>query len=94
MRGKFKSSINFYTTGQFHLPGQHHWLAVPRAGALFFALHRDYFIVPETHNPYPDLVPLRNFTMTLGFAAIYWDWQKTRHRDPSVNSGQAPTAPN
>jgi hypothetical protein len=53
-----------------------------RAGASFFARHLDYFIV--THNCtaiYLDLVPFKSFTVTLGFAAIYRDWQKTRHRD-------------
>jgi hypothetical protein len=30
---------------------------------------------------YLDLVPFRSFTVTLGFSAIYHDWQKTRHRD-------------
>ena len=30
---------------------------------------------------YPDLVPFNSFTVTLGFALIYRDWQKTRHRD-------------
>jgi hypothetical protein len=27
------------------------------------------------------LVPLHNFTVTLGFATVYRDWQKTLHRD-------------
>jgi hypothetical protein len=30
---------------------------------------------------YLDLLPFRSFTVTLGFAAIYRDWQKTWHRD-------------
>jgi hypothetical protein len=30
---------------------------------------------------YLDLVPFHNFTVTLGFASVYRDWQKTRHRD-------------
>jgi hypothetical protein len=30
---------------------------------------------------YLDLLPFNSFTMTLGFAAVYRDWQKTRHRD-------------
>jgi hypothetical protein len=56
-----------------------------RAGALFFALHRDYFVVTRNFAAvYRDLVPLRNFTVTLGLLAIYRDWQKTRHRDPSL----------
>jgi hypothetical protein len=52
------------------------------AGALFFALHLDYFIV--THNftaVYPDLVPFNSFIVTLGFTSTYRDWQKSRHHD-------------
>jgi hypothetical protein len=30
---------------------------------------------------YLDLSPSNSFTVTLGFTAIYRDWQKTRHRD-------------
>jgi hypothetical protein len=30
---------------------------------------------------YPDLVPSSSFTVTLGFAAINRDLQKTQHRD-------------
>jgi hypothetical protein len=30
---------------------------------------------------YLDLVPSNSFIVTLGFATIYRDWQKTRHRD-------------
>jgi hypothetical protein len=33
---------------------------------------------------YLDLAPFRSYTVTLGFAAIYRDWQKTQHRDPSL----------
>jgi hypothetical protein len=52
---------------------------------LFFALHRDYFIVTRNFTAvYLDLLPFRSFTVTLGFAAIHRDWQKTRHRDPSL----------
>jgi hypothetical protein len=52
------------------------------AGALFFARHRDYFIVTRNFATiYQDLVPSNSFTVTLGFAANYRDWQKTRHRD-------------
>jgi hypothetical protein len=75
MREKFESSINFSTTGQFHLPGQHLWLAGRRAGALFFARHRDYFVVTRNFTSiYRDLVPFRSFTVILGFSAIYRDW--------------------
>ena len=57
-------------------------LAGRRAGASFFARHLDYFIVTRNFTAvYLDLVPLHNFTVTLGFAAVYRDWQKTRHRD-------------
>jgi hypothetical protein len=49
---------------------------------LFFALHRDYFIVTRIFSAvYLDLVPFNSFTVTRGFPAIYRDWQKTRHRD-------------
>jgi hypothetical protein len=82
MREKFKSSIKFGTTGQFHLPGQHLWLAGRRSAALFFALHRDYFVVTRNFAAiYLDLRPFNRFTVTLSLAAIYQDWQKTRHRD-------------
>jgi hypothetical protein len=30
---------------------------------------------------YLDLVPFRSFTVTLGYSAIYQDWQKKQHRD-------------
>jgi hypothetical protein len=65
---KFKSSINFCTTGQFRLPGLHLWLAGRRAGASFFALHQDYFIVtPNFTAIYQDLVPLNGFIVTRNF---------------------------
>jgi hypothetical protein len=57
-------------------------LAGRRAGAVFFALHRDYLIVTRDFTAVSlDLVPSRSFTVTLGFPAVYQDWQKTRHRD-------------
>jgi hypothetical protein len=53
-----------------------------RAGALFFARHQDYFIVTRNFTAiYLDLVPFHSFTVTLGYSAVYQDWQKTRHRD-------------
>ena len=53
-----------------------------RAGAFFFALHRDYFVVTRNFAAiYLDLLPFHSFTVTLGFASVYRDWQKTRHRD-------------
>jgi hypothetical protein len=57
-------------------------LAGRRSGALFFARHLDYFIVTRNFTAiYLDLLPFNSFTVTLGFATIYRDWQKTRHRD-------------
>jgi hypothetical protein len=57
-------------------------LAGRRAGALFFARHLDYFIVTRNFAAiYLDLLPFNSFTVTLGFAIVYRDWQKTRHRD-------------
>jgi hypothetical protein len=56
-------------------------LAGRRAGALFFARHRDYFIVTQNFTAiYLDLVPFNSFTVTLGYSAVNQDWQKTRHR--------------
>jgi hypothetical protein len=55
-------------------------------GALFFARHRDYFIMTRNFiTVYLDLVPFHSFTVTLSYSAVYWDWQKTRHRDPSLS---------
>jgi len=66
------------------------WAAGRRAGASFFALHRDYFIVTRNFAAvYLDLVPSSSFTVTCGYSAIYRDWQKTWHRDPPA--GGTPT---
>jgi hypothetical protein len=52
------------------------------AGALFFARHRDYFVMTRNFTAiYLDLLPFPSFTLTLGFASVYRDWQKTSHRD-------------
>jgi hypothetical protein len=49
---------------------------------VFFALHRDYFAVTRNFTAvYLDLLPFNSYTVTLGFATFYRDWQKTRHRD-------------
>ena len=57
-----------------------------RAGALFFALHRDYFIVTRNFTAvYLDLVPSNGFTVTRGYSSTYRDWQKKRHRDADGN---------
>jgi len=69
-------------------------LAGRRAGTLFFARHRDYFIVTRNFTAnYLDLVPSSSFTLTLCFSPIYRDWQKTGHRD-HAEAWLAPTAPN
>jgi hypothetical protein len=61
-------------------------LAGRRTGALFFARNLDYFVVTRNFTViYLDLVPFNIFTVTLGFAPIYQDWQKIRHRDPSLS---------
>jgi len=74
--------IKSCVAGQFRLPGQQHRAAGRRSGASFFARYLDYFIVTRNFTAiYLDLLPFRSFTVTLGFAAIYRDWQKTRHRD-------------
>jgi hypothetical protein len=55
-----------------------------RADALVprFLLAPNYFAVTRNFTTiYLDLVPFNSFTVTLGFSAIYRDWQKTRHRD-------------
>jgi hypothetical protein len=55
--------------------GPTHW-------CLVFCSHRDYFVVTRYFTAvYLDLVPFNSFTVTLDFAALYRDWQKTRHRD-------------
>jgi hypothetical protein len=57
-------------------------LAGRRAGALFFAWQRDYFIVTRNFTDiYLDLVPFNNFNMTREFSSVHRDWQKTSHRD-------------
>jgi hypothetical protein len=83
MREKFLPFIEFTAPRLFRLPGQSlRRAAGHRAGALFFARHRDYFIVTRNFTAvYLDLLPFRSFTVTLGFAATYQDWQKTSHRD-------------
>ena len=83
MREKFMPFIKFSTPRLFRLPGQSlRRAAGRRAGALFFARHQDCFIVTQNFVAvYLDLVPLLSVTVTLGYSAIYRDWQKTRHRD-------------
>jgi len=39
-------------------------------------------------------LPSRQFHRDAKLTTLSRDWQKTRHRDPSLRSGQAPTAPN
>jgi hypothetical protein len=53
-----------------------------RAGALFFALHQDYFVMTRNFTAiYRYLIPFNSFIMTREFSSVYQDWQKTRHRD-------------
>ena len=83
MRENSQTFINHCAPRQFRLPGQSlRRAAGRRAGAVFFARHRDYFVVTRNFTAvYLDLEPFRSFTVTLGFAANYRDWQKTSHRD-------------
>jgi hypothetical protein len=54
----------------------------PTLWRLVFCSHRDYFVVTRNFTAvYLDLLPFRSYTVTLGFASVYRDWQKTRHRD-------------
>src|SRR5664279_2759103 len=68
-----------------------------RAGALFFARHRDYFVVTRNFiTIYWDLVPFRKIIVTQNLSSTYQDWQKTRYRDPSLPlwAGSDGTSPN
>jgi hypothetical protein len=75
------SFIKSSLTGQFRLPGQHHRAAGRRAGASFFALHLDYFIVTRNSQPLPGLGIVTQLHFDPWHSAIYRDWQKTSHRD-------------
>jgi hypothetical protein len=47
-----------------------------------FCSHQDYFILTRNFSAvYLDLLPSNSFTVTLGFATVYRDRQKTLHRD-------------
>ena len=83
MREKFLPFIEFTAPRLFRLPGQSlHRAAGLRAGAVFFALHRDYFILTRNFTAiYQDLVPFNSFIVTREFSSVYQDWQKTTHRD-------------
>jgi hypothetical protein len=83
MREKFLPFIEFCAPRQFHLPGQSlRRAAGHRAGALFFAQHRDYFIVTRNFSAvYLDLVPSRSFTVTRSSLPFTGTGKKTRHRD-------------
>jgi hypothetical protein len=48
-----------------------------RAGALFFARHRDYFVVTRNFTAiYRDLVPFNSFIVTLGSRPFTWTGKK------------------
>jgi hypothetical protein len=87
MREKSLPFIEFAAPRLFRLPGQSlRRAAGHRAGAVFFARHLDSFIVTRNFAAIClDLVPFTSFIVTLGSAAIYRDWQKTRHRDADGN---------
>jgi hypothetical protein len=93
MREELQPFIKFCALRLFRLPGQslRRLRANPafgegrRSGALFFARHRDYFIVTWNFTAiYLDLVPFNSFIVTRNFSSVYLDWQKTRFRDPSL----------
>ena len=66
-----------------------------RAGALFFARHRDCFIVTRNFTSiYLDLVPFRSFTLTRSSLPSTRTGKKLRTATLRYRSGQAPTAPN
>jgi hypothetical protein len=47
------------------------WVGGRRAGALFFALHLDYFAVTRDFTLiYRDLVPFNSFTVTSGLSSV------------------------
>ena len=56
-------------------------LAGRRTGASFFARHLDYFIVTRNSQPLPGLGTVTQLHRDPKLAAVYRDWQKTRHRD-------------
>ena len=68
MREKFLPFFEFTAPRLFRLPGQSlRRAAGHRAGAVFFARHRDYFVVTRNFTAiYRDLVPFRSFTVTRG----------------------------
>src|SRR5664280_495258 len=54
-----------------------------RSGALFFARRLDY-MTQYFSSIYRDLVPSKQIIVTRDLSSTYRDWQKTRHRDPSL----------
>jgi hypothetical protein len=55
-----------------------------RTGALFFARHLDYFIVTQNSNSSSGLGIGKTIYRDKKLSSTYRDWQKTRHRDPSL----------
>jgi hypothetical protein len=78
MREKFAPFISFTAPRQIRLPGQSlRRAASHRAGALFFALYRDDFIVTRSFAAvYLDLVPSRSFTVTRSTLSSTWTGKK------------------
>jgi hypothetical protein len=65
MRVTFIRLLNFVKPGLILLPRQSQWAAGHRSGALFFALHQDYFIMTRNFTAfYLDLVLSRRITVT------------------------------
>jgi hypothetical protein len=64
-----------------------------RAGAMFFARHRDYFVVTRNFTAvYRDLVPSSNFIVTQGYLPTYRDFAKT-HANPDMDGNSPTTGP-
>jgi hypothetical protein len=58
---------------------------------LFFALHRDYFIVTRNFAAiYRDLLPFKSFTVTRSSLPFTWTGKKQGTATPRFKAGQAP----
>ena len=65
----------------------------PRWRRVFCSSSRQFHRDTKLRSHLPGLVPSRQFHRDTKLTAVYRDWQKTRHRDPSC-ARQAPTATN
>ena len=67
-------------------------LAGRRAGASFFALHRDYFIMTRNFTAiYLDLVPFKSFTVTRNLLPSTGTGKKQVTATPLLRRGRLPT---